>query len=267
MKLISFAVISLLAVTVSAHLPTRPPASNYVLQNDQDAVEEKIQELTTAYQEQQEAILKIVGPEKVERKEIGSTPAMEDIDSGSEKDYATRVDKSNVEKKHDIAVEDWKKSYAIMIAKKEDLRKAEAKRDAIEIEIFTLRDNHELRTEHNNRNRRQIGLSPGSYYSKRILVKQSNEVCLNFDDLSAANGIIDEGVRKVAEVIMRKKEPKKLKFRDLWEKLMGSRNKLVREVKFTERYCVYTRKLQLEFDLEVVSSQVWEAVKSFWPGS
>ncbi|KAH6583363.1 hypothetical protein BASA50_007661 [Batrachochytrium salamandrivorans] len=254
MKLISFAVVSLLVITVSAQILTKPPASNYVLQPNQDSIDEEIQELTTAYQLQREVVNTIGGLEELEQEEMRYKLVMKDFESRLERSYVTGVDKSEIKKKYGIANNEWRKASDLVLAKGKELREATAKRDGIEVKLLTLKDNHELRIEHNNRNQNQIGLSPGSYYSKRILVKQTNEICRNADDLSAANGIIEDGIVKLSGMIRKRNDPMKFEFRDLWGELMSSRNKLVREVKFTERYCAYTRELQVGIDWDPVSS-------------
>ncbi|KAH6562906.1 hypothetical protein BASA62_008854 [Batrachochytrium salamandrivorans] len=263
MKLISFAVISFLAVTVSAQIPTRPSAANYVLQPDQDSIDEEIQELTTAYQSQQEVVLKLGGLEELEQEVMKYKSVVKEFGDRLEKDYATGVDKSEIREQYDTAVEDWRQAKDAMLTKKEEIREATAKRDGIEVELLTLKDNHKLRIEHNVRNQNQIGLSPHSHYSKRVLVKQTNEICLNADDLSAANEDIKEGMRKVADVILGHENPTKNILFKTWKQFMITRKKLMGEIGFTERHCAYTRELQAGIAWDPVSSPTGGMFQSF----
>ncbi|KAH9270777.1 hypothetical protein BASA83_007139 [Batrachochytrium salamandrivorans] len=59
MKLISFVAISLLAITVSAQLPTGPSSVKYTLHHDQYDVGEKLIELREAYETEMEKDLEL----------------------------------------------------------------------------------------------------------------------------------------------------------------------------------------------------------------
>ncbi|KAH6578939.1 hypothetical protein BASA60_003476 [Batrachochytrium salamandrivorans] len=77
MKLISFAVVSFLAITVSAQPPI-DSASNSALQHDQEVLD-KIQELTTAHEAQKELVLELGNLEKLEQMEQETSLAMKKL--------------------------------------------------------------------------------------------------------------------------------------------------------------------------------------------
>ncbi|KAH9244507.1 hypothetical protein BASA81_018086 [Batrachochytrium salamandrivorans] len=73
MRLISFAVISLLAITVSA----QPPLSTSA---DKSVIEQKIQDLWAVYPAQHELVLKLEEPGKAEQEEQVIRSVMKDIE-------------------------------------------------------------------------------------------------------------------------------------------------------------------------------------------
>ncbi|KAH9244509.1 hypothetical protein BASA81_018088 [Batrachochytrium salamandrivorans] len=78
MKLISFAVVSLLAITVSA----QPPLSTSA---DKDVIKQKLKDLWAVYPAQNELVLKLREPSEVEQKEQAIRLAMKEIEGQLER--------------------------------------------------------------------------------------------------------------------------------------------------------------------------------------
>ncbi|KAH9264632.1 hypothetical protein BASA83_011884 [Batrachochytrium salamandrivorans] len=80
MRLISFAVISLLAITVSAQPPPNTFAADDAPQCDKDVIMHKIRELATAHKAQQELIKTLENPGKAEQEEQIIKSVMKEIE-------------------------------------------------------------------------------------------------------------------------------------------------------------------------------------------
>ncbi|KAH9263549.1 hypothetical protein BASA83_013071 [Batrachochytrium salamandrivorans] len=229
MKLISFAVISLLAITVSAHKPKRSSSVKYARQHDQDLVQEKIQELTEAYQ-QQEVIFNIGGLEEMEQEELGA-----------------RIGRK----------------YDALILKQRQLKDVKQQRDNTEIKLFTLNENQKQMDEYNSENRDQMQVSPGTCYNKKILEKQSIEACRDAENLLAASFDIENDISKLTEIMFKSKGPEESVFGQTREEFVDSRNKHVDKMEFMQRYCTHTKELQITLGWQPLSSRVGEVFKSF----
>ncbi|KAH6588919.1 hypothetical protein BASA50_010406 [Batrachochytrium salamandrivorans] len=175
MKLISFAVISLLAITVSAHPPPSTSAANDAPQCDTDVITQKIRELTAVQQAQQELITKLKVPGKAEQEE--------------------QAIKSKAE--------------SAQIPKKKQLDEAGEQRYCIEVKLNILEENLERKTEQDAKSKSKTEVSPGSSSHRDILQNQIDETFHDASDLSAANHGIKEGVDKLNDVIKRMKDSKK----------------------------------------------------------
>ncbi|KAH9250021.1 hypothetical protein BASA81_012214 [Batrachochytrium salamandrivorans] len=168
MRLISFAVISLLAITVSA----QPPLSTSA---DKDVITHKIQELWAAHQEQHKVVLKLEEPGKAEQEEQAIKP-------GLEKHYAESVD-------------DLEKAEDAVTAKQEQLDEAIDQRYDMEVKLNILEENLERKTEQDAKDKGKTGASPSLSPHRDILQEQMNEASQDADDLLIVYSDIEKGHR------------------------------------------------------------------------
>ncbi|KAH6567052.1 hypothetical protein BASA62_006344 [Batrachochytrium salamandrivorans] len=168
MKLISFAVISLLAITVSAHPPPSTSAANDAPQCDTDVITQKIRELTAVQQAQQELITKLKVPGKAEQEE-----------------QAINRERSDSQKKA--------------------VRRGRGTTLLYWVKLNILEENLERKTEQDAKSKSKTEVSPGSSSHRDILQNQIDETFHDASDLSAANHGIKEGVDKLNDVIKRMK--------------------------------------------------------------
>ncbi|KAH6596501.1 hypothetical protein BASA50_005051 [Batrachochytrium salamandrivorans] len=263
MRLISFAVISLLAITVSAHKPKRSSSVKYARQHDQDLVQKKIQELTEAYQEQQEVIFKIGELEEMEQEELGARVKMEGLANRLTEEHLLGDEKRNLKKLYASAEEGWKKIYDALILKQRQLKDVKQQRDNTEIKLFTLEENQKQMDKYNAENRDQMQVSPGTCYNKKILARQSIEACRDAENLLAASFDIENDISKPTEVMFKSKGPEESVFGQTREEFVDSRNKHVDKMEFMQRYCTHTKELQITLGWQPLSSRVGEVFKSF----
>ncbi|KAH6566558.1 hypothetical protein BASA50_008864 [Batrachochytrium salamandrivorans] len=268
MKLISFAVISLLTITVSAQILPGTSAAKYALQSDQNVIHDKIRELTTIEQEQEKLVLELGKSANVERWEKKARLVMERLVKVLKDDSLSEVDKSKVKQLHADAAEDWSEANAALVAKKKELKEATKQLDCMKMKIFILNENIELQLEQDARSKGPIEASPGSNPHREILEEQADEAYQDFSDLSDVNKNIREGLSKLDSVIDRTEDPKKeLELLDTWNKFRIPSNKLLDETKLVKCKCIHAREFQTELGWQSLSSQVWGAFKSFLLGS
>ncbi|KAH6566563.1 hypothetical protein BASA50_008859 [Batrachochytrium salamandrivorans] len=267
MKLISFAVISLLAITVSAQKPTRPSTADDAPQSDQKLIRDKLQELTAAHPEQQKLILKLGGLEEMEEKELEARLQMEGLESILERNYLLGDEKSKTKTLYATAKNDWKKANDALMFKQKQLKEATDKRDGMEIKISILEENIEQKTEQDAHNRDQTKASPGSRSYREILQNQIDVAFRDADDLFAANKAINEGIYRIGDVIHRAEESKKNPTRKLRDNFREPHQRLTGMMKSTQGQCVYTRELQVELGWQTLSSRVggmyWSLLQRF----
>ncbi|KAH6583081.1 hypothetical protein BASA61_008192 [Batrachochytrium salamandrivorans] len=257
MKLISFAVISLLAVTVSAQILPSTSATDDALQCDQNPVQEKIQELTISYQLQEELALELEGFEELKKEELETKLIMDGLKNGFKRKGLSKAGKLDLERQYAAAVEDWKQAEGAVMDRKNDLIRAEEKRNGIKIKLLILKNNIERQMKEDAKDQSQTKASPGSSHPKKILERQIDEACTNADELSAADKDSMYGIYTLGDMIWRKKDSKKLELHETWENFVGSCNKIMREVEFMQKYCTYAKELQMNFGWQPPSSGGW----------
>ncbi|KAH6594016.1 hypothetical protein BASA50_006922 [Batrachochytrium salamandrivorans] len=185
MKLISFAIVSLLAVTVSAHLPhgaatqdmdqsqgsntesVQQPQSTSteemdqyqstdtqtLQEHDQDAFQAELEKLEKACEEIEAQISELHNEIEMQEKMM--------TDFGSEiqglmialtKQGISETAKTLLKKQYDSAFSSWKGVLDIMDIKESDLKKAKKERTDTQIQLLTLKENHKRLMEHNANN-------------------------------------------------------------------------------------------------------------------
>ncbi|KAH6576994.1 hypothetical protein BASA62_001104 [Batrachochytrium salamandrivorans] len=210
MRLISFAVISLLTITVSAHPPPSTSAANDAPQCDKDVITQKIQELTAAHQEQQELITKLEEPGKAEQEKRAIKSVMKTIRKQLKRKDLSEDEKWDLQKHYAESANDLKKAENALIPKQKQVKEAVEQR-------------------YDAKSKGKTEVSPGSSSYKDTLQKQIDETFYDASDLSAADQGVKEGVDKLNDVIKRTKNPKISKLDKTWDKLTGTRKKLARE--------------------------------------
>ncbi|KAH6567521.1 hypothetical protein BASA50_004351 [Batrachochytrium salamandrivorans] len=265
MKLISFAVISLLTITVSAQILPGTSAAKYALQSDQNLIHDKIRELTESCQIQQELVLKLRKPGKVEEKERETRLQMEKLEKEFETSDLSGVEETRIQRQYSIALHDSKEAQAALVAKKEKLKEAMEQRSYMKIKISILEENIEQKEEQDAKSKGPIGASPGSSPHRKILERQIDEVCRNAADLFDANKDANEILSKLDSVIDKTKDPKKeLELSQTRNKLVNPYNKLLEEFWFVQSKCARAKELQMNFDWQPQSSGVGGVVQSLW---
>ncbi|KAH6586441.1 hypothetical protein BASA50_000397 [Batrachochytrium salamandrivorans] len=264
MKLISFAVISLLAITVSADSPPSTSTVKYALQSDQDLIQEKLQDLTTAYQIQEDLALKLGGLEELEKEERETKLIVEGLKNGFKRQTLSRAGKLSLEKQYADAVKSWKEAESALMTKKDDLKQAREKRNDMVAKLYILKENLERQTEQDANAHNQGGTSPDSSSPRRIMEKQVGEAFQEVDDLLNANDSIMSGIYRLGNVIKRAKDPKKVRLIQPWEKLYYPRKRLLRELYFSKCQSMQTRVLQAGFGWQSLSSWIGGELRASW---
>ncbi|KAH9264202.1 hypothetical protein BASA83_012342 [Batrachochytrium salamandrivorans] len=230
MKLISFAVITLLAITVSAQILPSTSATNDAPQCDKDVIKHKILELTAAHKAQQELIKTLEEPGKAEREE-----------------------------------QEIKKAQSALVAKNEDLIKVMEQCYDTVIKINILEENLALKAEQDAKSKGRMETSPSSNPHRDILQKQIDEDCPNADSLFAVYDDIDEGASKLDDMIDKAKNPKKqLELIQSRNKVVEASNELAREIEFMRYKCIHAKEMQEEFGWQSLNSLTWGVVQSVW---
>ncbi|KAH6593026.1 hypothetical protein BASA50_007659 [Batrachochytrium salamandrivorans] len=264
MKLISFAVVSLLGIVVSAYPGLGTSDADDAQQLDQYVIKDKIRELTEAHQLQQELIFKLGGLGEVEYRERETKSTMKELWGILEENIVVDDEKLDLEKQYDTAVEDWQKAHDTLITKTDDLIRAEEKRNGIEIKLLILNENIERqKKEQEAHSKGQMKASPGSSSHREILEKQIDETCRNADDLSAANKDVSESIDRLDDIMKRTNDPKKkLELSQTRDKFLDSRDFFVREVEFAQGRCGHARVLQAEIGWKPQTSLAGGVVQS-----
>ncbi|KAH6583367.1 hypothetical protein BASA60_001491 [Batrachochytrium salamandrivorans] len=266
MKLISFAVISLLGIVVSAYPGLGTSDADDAHQPDQYVIKGKILELTKSYHIQQELIFKLGRLGEVEYRERETKSSMKELWGILEKNIVVDDEKLDLEKQYDTAVKNWQKAHDILITKTDDLIRAEEKRNGIEIRLLILNENIERqKKEQEVHSKGQMKASPGLDRSREILEKQIDEACRNADDLSAANKDVNEILSKLDDVIDKTNDPRKeLELSQTRDRFLDSRNFFVKEVEFSQVRCGHARVLQAEIGWKPQTSPAGRGVRSLW---
>ncbi|KAH6574070.1 hypothetical protein BASA60_005705 [Batrachochytrium salamandrivorans] len=243
MKLISFAVITLLAITVSAQILPSTSATNDAPQCDKDVIKHKILELTAAHKAQQELIKTLEEPGKAEREEQEIKSVMEEIEKELKKTGLPRGERSSLEGHYAGSVDDLKKAQSALVAKNEDLIKVMEQCYDTVIKINILEENLALKAEQDAKSKGRMETSPSSNPHRDILQKQIDEDCPNADSLFAVYDDIDEGASKLDDMIDKAKNPKKqLELIQSRNKVVEASNELAREIEFMRYKCIMQRR-------------------------
>ncbi|KAH6567527.1 hypothetical protein BASA62_006060 [Batrachochytrium salamandrivorans] len=221
MKLVSFAVISILAITVSAQIPTRLFSFKYALQRDQSQIHDKIEKLEEDYIAQQDLVIELGGLEKLEQEERKYKSMIDDIEKELKSGDLSGAEELEMEKDYEEIKKKWKKANLALI-------------------------------------RGQIEASPGSSSHREILTKQIAEAYQDAADLLAANADIKKGISELDNVIDRTKDPKKgLELSQTRNKFVDSYNKLYDEMVVVERRCAHAKGAPGGPWLEIAKFTVW----------
>ncbi|KAH9245236.1 hypothetical protein BASA81_017286 [Batrachochytrium salamandrivorans] len=156
MKLVSFAVISILAITVSAQIPTRLFSFKYALQRDQSQIHDKIEKLEEDYIAQQDLVIELGGLEKLEQEERKYKSMIDDIEKELKSGDLSGAEELEMEKDYEEIKKKWKKANLALVTKKNKLTAAADERDDTEIKIFILKENIELQLEQDDKDQGQI---------------------------------------------------------------------------------------------------------------
>ncbi|KAH6581728.1 hypothetical protein BASA61_008947 [Batrachochytrium salamandrivorans] len=230
MRLISFAVISLLAITVSAQPPPNTFAADDAPQCDKDVIMHKIRELATAHKAQQELIKTLEEPGKAEQEEQIIKSVMKEIEEQLKRTDLLEGERPGLEKHYTGSVNDLEKAQNALVAKQDELKEARNQHYGIWIKINILEENLALKEEQDVKDKSKTGASSSSSPHRDILQKQIDEDCPNSVGLFAAYSDIKEGISKLDDMIKRTKNPKKkLELSKTRNKVAKAFNKLPRE--------------------------------------
>ncbi|KAH9244508.1 hypothetical protein BASA81_018087 [Batrachochytrium salamandrivorans] len=134
MKLISFAVVSLLAITVSA----QPPLSTSA---DKDVIKQKLQDLWAVYRAQIEVVLKLEEPGKAEQEEQAIRSVMKDIEEQLQRKDLSEGEIWDLQKHYAGSMDDLKKAQSAQIPKQQQLEEARNQRYDYVVKINILNEN------------------------------------------------------------------------------------------------------------------------------
>ncbi|KAH6586132.1 hypothetical protein BASA50_000598 [Batrachochytrium salamandrivorans] len=250
MKLVSFAVISLLAITVNAQILSSASDAKYALQSDQNTIEDKIQELEAYYKTKKEAVFNIVELEELEQKERETKSVMKDIEEELKNDSLTKDRKSDLMRQSNCALDNWKNARRVLTAKQEKLTQAMEQRSYVEMKLSILEENIEQQPDPdpNDESQDPMGASYNSNLPRKILAEQIGEFCQDAVDLFAAYDDIKVGIDRFGDVIDITKNPKRrFELIQTRNKSVRPYNKLVNEVKLAQCKCTYAKEFQTEF--------------------
>ncbi|KAH6567008.1 hypothetical protein BASA50_007468 [Batrachochytrium salamandrivorans] len=147
MKLISFVVISLLAITVSAQPPPSTSAANHAPQSEQEKPDAKLVELRAKYERlQSELALKLEELEKVEKEEKVAMSVVKSLSKKLEKSSLDSEDQEKVGEKYPDALGIWREAYTSGTIQKKELKKATKKSDSLKKKTSKLTGNQEQQT-------------------------------------------------------------------------------------------------------------------------
>ncbi|KAH9247465.1 hypothetical protein BASA81_014948 [Batrachochytrium salamandrivorans] len=183
MKLISFAVISLLAITVSAHPPPSISAANDAPQCDKNAIKQKIQDLAAAHQEQHKVVLKLEEPGKAEQEEQAIKSVMKTIEEQLKRKDLPESERPGLEKHYAGSVKDLEKAQVALTAKQKQLDEARIQRYDMWIKINILNENLKREAEQDAKDKSKTGASSSSSPHRDILQKQIDEAFQDAEDL------------------------------------------------------------------------------------
>ncbi|KAH6599911.1 hypothetical protein BASA50_002685 [Batrachochytrium salamandrivorans] len=263
MKLISFAVISLLAITVSAQVLPSTSSVEYTLQHDQYDVDEKLAELRAAYKTEMEKDLKLEDFWLAKREVEELRLEVQRLKDAMKRKGITKVEKLDTRKLYISAHDELQQAYATVFAKKKDLEKAKEKCDNAKIELHTIEENQRRIKEHNAIRQNQVEISPCSYYSIDILKIQSDEVCKNAKSLATYNKKIKTGVSEPDTVMHKTKSSIKSTHPKAHRNSHDPHQELMKEIRFAQRHCSYIKNLHRDLTRQSLGLRVGRTCQSF----
>ncbi|KAH6587981.1 hypothetical protein BASA50_011001 [Batrachochytrium salamandrivorans] len=257
MRLISFAVISLLAITVSA----QPPLSTSA---DKSVIEQKIQDLWAVYPAQHELVLKLEEPGKAEQEEQVIRSVMKDIEEQLQRKDLSEGEIWDLQKHYAGSMDDLKKAQSAQIPKQQQLEEARNQRYDTVIKLGILEENLKREAEPDAKDKSKTDASSSLSPHRDILQEQINEALQDAEDLFISDQGIMSGISKLDEVITRTKNPKKNKLDKIWVKLVGIRQKFAIEIGLTRAQRSRTKELQAGFGWPPQSSLAVRMYQLFW---
>ncbi|KAH6564975.1 hypothetical protein BASA62_007594 [Batrachochytrium salamandrivorans] len=232
MRLISFAVISLLAITVSAHPPLSTSATNDAPQCDKDVIKHKIRELTAVYPAQKELIKTLETPGKAEREEREIKSVMKTIEE--------QLKRTDLPERERLSLGET--LYWVCRRFGESRERSGGQTKAV-----------------------RRGQETALWYGEKYWGEQIDETCPNAEDLFDAYNDLKEGIFKLDDVRKSaKNHKKKLELSKTRDKFMGTSDNLVGEFIFARYKCDHAKELQTEFGWQLQSSLTWGVVQSVW---
>ncbi|KAH6580808.1 hypothetical protein BASA50_011000 [Batrachochytrium salamandrivorans] len=256
MKLISFAVVSLLAITVSA----QPPLSTSA---DKDVIKQKLQDLWAVYRAQIEVVLKLEEPGKAEQEEQAIRSVMKDIEEQLQRKDLSEGEIWDLQKHYAGSMDDLKKAQSAQIPKQQQLEEARNQRYDYVVKINILNENLKRKKKQDAKDKSKTGTSSSLSPHRDILQEQMNEAFQDADDLYISDQSIKEGVDKLDDVIKRTKNPKISKLYETWDKFTATRVKYIKQVGSAIDQRSRTKELQAEFGWTSQNSRVWDLYQSF----
>ncbi|KAH6561341.1 hypothetical protein BASA50_002674 [Batrachochytrium salamandrivorans] len=259
MKLISFAVIALLAITVNA----QPPLSTSA---DKDVIKQKIRDLRATHQEQHRLVFELREPSEVEQEKHKILSVMEEIEKELKRTDLLEGEKPSLEGHYTGSVNDLEKAGSALIPKQQQLDEAVVQSYDAVIKLLILKENLKREAEQSVRDKSKTGASSSLSPHRDILQKQINEGFQDAEDLFDADDDIEKGTDKLDDMIKRAKNSKKNKLDKIHEKLIGSRKKLVKKTFFSKHWWFRAKDLQKGFGWSSQNSLVVRLYQSFWMG-
>ncbi|KAH6597584.1 hypothetical protein BASA50_004352 [Batrachochytrium salamandrivorans] len=219
MKLISFAVISLLAITASAQMLPSTSDVNYAPQPDQE----------------------VSG--QVEKDELETKLVLDTARAELKQEGLSDEDKKVLTKKCDDAAINWDVAHVALTSRQRQLKEAQKESDDAEMKLKVQQENKKQLLEHNSQSQVKLETAPGSIYCTDILVKQSSEICQDASDLEFAHRKIGEGIDKLGVVVVRSRNPKQELLFGIQTELIEANKELKVAVTSAQTECAYTKKL------------------------
>ncbi|KAH6567522.1 hypothetical protein BASA62_006055 [Batrachochytrium salamandrivorans] len=207
MKLISFAVISFLAITVSAQPGLGTSDANYVPQPDQEVVGSELERFVVDCEAKQALVTELSTSGQVEKDEKDYKLVLEFARGELKQEGLSDEDKKVLTKKCDDAAIEWEKAHTALTSKQRQLKEAQKEFGDAEMKLKVLQENKQQLAEHNSQSQAKLETAPDSSYCTDILVKQSSEICQDAYDLDFAHQKIESGIGKLGEVVVRTRKP------------------------------------------------------------
>ncbi|KAH6598989.1 hypothetical protein BASA50_003309 [Batrachochytrium salamandrivorans] len=265
MKLISFAALLFLVITASAQSPqgstsknTQPPqgaAARDSLPSCQNKVQAKLKELMTIYQVKKDAVLAIGDLDKEKQEERDRKSEAKTAKARMKGQGIEESEKLELQKQYHAAFDDWEKLLASLKANRNKLEKALGERDIAEIHLKTLIEHNKQLTEHNAKNKVQIELVPGSFYSKQILDEQSKAICLESEELFNGGESIVYSLNEINRAMYTLRASEREELGEIYNTLRSYYERLLKRITFAKRQCGYTKKLQKDLSSQLSSQK------------